>query len=147
MTKYCIVLCGGGGKTTLCKKYPDKFLDIDDFMFQDTERREKLMKYITSEEVDIKALGNIYEHEMKNNKDLRNDERIILVHRESNASLLNREILLAAKPTKKLHEKNISDRDDKFKKLSRDDWSSLKGDDLFIYGDFRNLYDKINLIY
>ena len=45
-------MCGGGGKTTLCKKYPDKFLDIDEFMFQDIERKEKLMKCIASEEVD-----------------------------------------------------------------------------------------------
>lgn len=143
MTKYCIILCGGGGKTTLCKKYPDKFLDIDEFMFQDIERREKLMKCITSEEVDIKTLGKIYEHEMKNNEQLRNDERIILVHRESNASLLNREILLTTKPTKELHEKNISNREDKFKKLSRDDWLCITGDNVLIYNNFEELYSII----
>ena len=143
MTKYCIVLCGGGGKTTLCKKYPDKFLDIDDFMFQDIERKEKLMKCIASEEVDIKTLGNIYEHEMKNNEDLRNDKRTILVHRQNNAILLNRKVLLAAKPTKELHEKNISNREDKFKKLSRKDWIDITGDNVFIYNNFRELYIKI----
>lgn len=146
MTKYCIVLCGGGGKTTLCKKYPNKFLDIDDFMFQDIERREKLMKCITSEEVDIKTLGNIYEHEMKNNEVLRNDERIILVHRQNNATLLNREVLLTAKPSRELHEKNISNREDKFKKLSRNDWLDITGDNVFYYKNFKDLYSKINLI-
>jgi hypothetical protein len=145
MTKYCIVLCGGGGKTTLCKKYPDKFLDIDDFMFQDIGRREKLMKCIASEEVDIKTLGNIYEYEMKNNEQLRNDERIILVHRQSNATLLSRKVLLIAKPTRELHEKNISNREDKFKKLSRNDWLDITGDKVFVYENFEELYSKIFL--
>lgn len=146
MTKYCIVICGGGGKTTLCKKYSNKFLDIDEFMFQDIERKEKLMKCITSEEIDIKTLGNIYEHEMKNNEDLRNDKRILLVHRESNAALLNRKILLTAKPTKDLHEKNISNREDKFKKLSRVDWLDINGDKVFVYENFEELYNKITKI-
>jgi hypothetical protein len=28
-----IAVCGGGGKTTICKKYPTLFLDIDDFIW------------------------------------------------------------------------------------------------------------------
>jgi len=28
-----IVICGGGGKTELVKKYPEIFLDIDDFIW------------------------------------------------------------------------------------------------------------------
>lgn len=28
-----IVICGGGGKTTLNNTYPDLFLDIDDFIW------------------------------------------------------------------------------------------------------------------
>lgn len=28
-----IAVCGGGGKTTICNKYPEKFLDIDTFIW------------------------------------------------------------------------------------------------------------------
>lgn len=33
VTMKLIIICGSGDKTTLTKKYPDLFLDIDDFVW------------------------------------------------------------------------------------------------------------------
>ena len=33
-----ITICGGGGKTTICKKYPNLFLDIDSFIWSETNK-------------------------------------------------------------------------------------------------------------
>ena len=41
-----IAICGGGGKTTICKKYPHLFLDIDDFIWKFEEYHEELNKFI-----------------------------------------------------------------------------------------------------
>ena len=37
MKKKCIIICGGGGKTTLYNKFPTLFFDIDDFICEDGE--------------------------------------------------------------------------------------------------------------
>ena len=39
---YLIAICGGGGKTTLAKKYPNFFLDIDEFVW--SNQNEKYLK-------------------------------------------------------------------------------------------------------
>ena len=51
-----IVVCGGGGKTTLMQKYPDFFLDIDDFIW--SYRRDQLREAIAVE--NMNTISNIY---------------------------------------------------------------------------------------
>ena len=46
MYKNCIVICGGGGKTTLFNKNPKKYLDIDYYIWNDTERKLKLEEFL-----------------------------------------------------------------------------------------------------
>lgn len=140
MTKYCIIICGGGGKTTLYENYSDKFLDIDYFI---KENNKNICNCFSNDKIDIQMIGNIYQSEMKNNLKLRNDKRILLVHRRNNTILLDREILLIAKPSKNLHENNISSRKEPFKNLARNDWLNIEGHDVFIYNNFEELYDKI----
>ena len=140
MTKYCIIICGGGGKTTLYENYSDKFLDIDYFI---KENNKNICNCFSNDKIDIQMIDNIYQSEMKNNLKLRNDKRILLVYRRNNAILLDREILLIAKPSKNLHEKNISSRKEPFKNLARNDWLNIEGPDVFIYNNFEELYDKI----
>ncbi len=52
-----IVICGGGGKTTLVNKYPDLFLDIDDFIWSsyNTNYHKQLSDAITLE--DMNTIG------------------------------------------------------------------------------------------
>ena len=54
-----IVICGGGGKTTLVKKYPDLFLDIDEFVWssRNTMFHDELCDAIAKE--DMCAIGYI----------------------------------------------------------------------------------------
>ena len=40
-----IVICGGGGKTTLMQKYPDFFLDIDDFIWSYNTNYHDQLRY------------------------------------------------------------------------------------------------------
>ena len=56
-----IVICGGGGKTTLMKKYPHLFLDIDDFVWSyNTNYLEQLNNAIKIE--DMNDISNIYKN-------------------------------------------------------------------------------------
>ena len=50
---YCIIICGGGGKTNLSQKYPNLFLDIDDFMwnYESQKRRHILQKYVENNNI------------------------------------------------------------------------------------------------
>ena len=86
---YCIIICGGRGKTTLSQNYPKLFLDIDDFMwnYENKKRRVTLQKYVEGD--DIEGISNIYRETMRHNHLLRNDYRIILCHRPENAEDLN----------------------------------------------------------
>ena len=43
-----IAICGGGGKSYISKKYPNKFLDLDEFIYSNIEpnKKEELLIYI-----------------------------------------------------------------------------------------------------
>ena len=68
----CIVLCGGGGKTTLYEKYPDIFLDIDYFMWNSSKYISSLNKALQNK--DINGIGEIYQDAMKNDEELSIDD-------------------------------------------------------------------------
>ena len=140
---YCIIICGGGGKTNLSQKYPNLFLDIDDFMwnYESKKRRHILQKYV--EDGNIECIGNLYQNTMRNNQLLRNDSRIILCHRPENAEDLNRKIFCICRPKKELHDKNIEKRNTILKKFARNDWISLSEYTPFEYDNFCEFYNFI----
>ena len=144
MNKYCIILCGGGGKTTLFNKYPHKFVDIDYFIWNRLKKKKlkNLENYI--EINNIPKISEFYKFEMINNEELRNDKRIILTHHPNNSDLLNRNILGIYRPIKDLHEKNIKNRYEKIKILSRNDWNNLTK---YNYTEFNNYNELENLIF
>lgn len=119
----CLVLCGGGGKSQLFLSAPTKYLDIDSYMWDNTERKKNLQKILDRK--DIVSLSKQYEYVMKNDKKLREDKRIILVHHPINATWLNRDIIGIYRPIKSLHEKNIATREKYYQELARNDWNAL----------------------
>lgn len=138
----CIVLCGGGGKTTIFENYPENFLDIDYFMWNNNKYITALNKAIQNK--DINRISEIYEDAMKNDEELRNDSRILLVHTPINAFWLNRDILKILRPSKNLHKTNIKYRDDFFKKLAILDWEHVGNLD---YLEFKNFVELENFIF
>lgn len=149
MSKYCIIICGGGGKTTISKKYPDKYLDIDYFIWNELDKNklEKLSSYIENNNININKLSEFYQNEMKYNKTLRNDKRIILTHHPDNALWLDRKILDIIRPSKNLHLKNIEKRLEKYKNLAINDWNNLTKYKPYEYKSFTDLENQLNLIH
>ena len=121
--KYCIVICGGGGKSILHLQNIDIYLDVDYYIWQDQSRIPSLEKMLKNN--DTKGIGDFYKNIMLNDEKLRNDYRILLVHNPINAEWLDRKILGIYRPTKELHEENIKDRDSFIKELARNDWEEL----------------------
>tara|TARA_B100000123_G_C25733214_1_gene430244 strand:- start:1270 stop:1704 length:435 start_codon:yes stop_codon:yes gene_type:complete len=136
-----IVLCGGGGKSTIYEKYPNIFLDIDYFMWNNSKYIKKLSDALRNQNID--ELANIYKEAMINDDELRNDSRIILVHRPINAYWLNRDILKILRPSKELHLYNIKKRMSFFKDLAIADWDSVSDTD---YVNFNNYLELENIL-
>ena len=121
--KYCIVICGGGGKTILHLQNIDIYLDIDYYIWQDPSRIPSLEKMIKNN--DKKGISDFYKNIMLTDEKLRNDYRILLVHHPINAEWLGRKIVGIYRPVKELHEKNIKDREPYLQELARNDWEEL----------------------
>ena len=135
-----ISICGGGGKTTICKKYPELFLDIDSFIWSDInkEYHDKLKDSINSGKID--EIDNIYKKIMIDNKDKINKDKIILGHHPINATWLNINNICSIKPNKEIHEKNIKNRSSKLQKIARNCWKNLKNAVIYnSYTEFENL--------
>ena len=49
-----IAICGGGGKSYISKKYPNKFLDLDEFIYSNIEpnKKEELLIYIKNKNIE-----------------------------------------------------------------------------------------------
>lgn len=133
-SKYCLVICEGGGKTTLFQENPHEYLDIDHFIWQDPVRKSRLEKILADRKLEY--IGQLYQEVMESNETLGNDPRIILVHRPENAEWLDREILGIYCPSKELHEKNIKNRLPHLQDLARNDWSSLDSYNPIEYDSF-----------
>ena len=121
--KYCIVICGGGGKSILHLQNIDIYLDVDYYIWQDQSRIPSLEKMLKNN--DTKGIGDFYKNIMLNDEKLRNDYRILLVHHPINAEWLGRKIVGIYRPVKELHEKNIKDREPYLQELARNDWEEL----------------------
>ena len=139
MNKYLIALCGGSGKTTICTKFPNFFLDIDDFMwnFDNQTRKNDLLAY--EENDDIDNIINLYRNEMQNNPLLRNDPRIILGHHPNNAKDLDRICLDVIRPNNKLHLQSIKDRTARLKRHNIYGWNDLTLHNPHQFDDYNEL--------
>ena len=132
-----IVICGGGGKTTLIQKYPHLFLDIDDFIWSsyNTNYHDQLRDAIAVE--DMNAISNIYKTIMVNNRHyLQTQPKIILGHDPIYSEWIGVELLAEMKPSTKLHEINIANRTTELKGIALRNWADLS--DAIIYDDWES---------
>lgn len=136
-----IVICGGGGKTTLMKKYPHLFLDIDDFVWSyNTNYHEQLNNAIEIE--DMNDISNIYKKIMiENNAYLQSQNKIILGHNPIYSEWIGVELLVQIKPSIRLHELNIATRTPQLKKVALQNWMEL--DNAIIYDDWESFHTLI----
>ena len=131
-----IVICGGGGKTTLMQKYPDFFLDIDDFIWSyNTNYHDQLRVAIAVE--DMNAISNIYKTIMVNSRQyLQTQGKIILGHDPIYSEWIGVELLVQMKPSIRLHELNIATRTPELKRIALQNWMDL--DNAIIYDDWES---------
>jgi hypothetical protein len=137
-----LVICGGGGKTTLTKKYPDLFLDIDEFVWSshNTQYHKELLEAISIK--DINTIKNIYKSIMVNNRDyLQTQSKIILGHNQIYSEWIGVELLAELKPSITLHEINIANRKPELKIIAKQNWNDLS--DAIIYDDWESFYNLI----
>ncbi len=136
-----IVICGGGGKTELVKKYPELFLDIDDFIwsFHNVKYHKELQNAITSE--DVATVSNIYKTIITTSREyLQSQPKIILGHDSIYSEWIGIDLLVELKPSTRLHELNIGSRSPQLKKLSLLNWEKLSN--ATIYDDWED-FNKI----
>ena len=136
-----IVICGGGGKTELVKKYPELFLDIDDFIwsFHNVKYHKELQDAIMSE--DAVTVSNIYKTIITTNREyLQCQSKIILGHDSIYSEWIGIDLLVELKPSTRLHELNIGTRSPQLKKLPLLNWEKLSN--ATIYDDWED-YNKI----
>uniref|UniRef100_A0A6C0I3Z7 Deoxynucleoside kinase domain-containing protein n=1 Tax=viral metagenome TaxID=1070528 RepID=A0A6C0I3Z7_9ZZZZ len=140
-----IVICGGGGKTTLIKKYPDLFLDIDDFIWSSYNNKYHTQLYDAITTEDMNAICDIYKTIMVNNRDyLQTQPKIILGHDPIYSEWIGVKLLTEMKPSIKLHELNIANRTHELKKIALRNWTDLS--DAIIYDDWES-FNKLILNY
>ena len=131
-----IVICEGGGKTTLMQKYPHFFLDIDDFIWSyNTNYHDQLRNAIAVE--DMNAISNIYKTIMVNSRQyLQTQGKIILGHDPIYSEWIGVELLVQMKPSIRLHELNIATRTPELKRIALQNWMDL--DNAIIYDDWES---------
>ena len=132
-----IVICGGGGKTTLMQKYPHLFLDIDDFIWSsyNTNYHDQLRDAIAVE--NMNTISNIYKTIMVNNRHyLQTQPKIILGHDPIYSEWIGVELLIQMKPSITLHESNIKNRPPELKGIALRNWVELSN--AIIYDDWES---------
>ena len=132
-----IVICGGGGKTTLLKKYPHLFLDIDDFIWSsyNTNYHDELREAIVVE--NMNSISDIYKTIMVSNRHyLQTQSKIILGHDPIYSEWIGVELLIQMKPSINLHESNIKNRPPELKKIALRNWADLSN--AIIYDDWES---------
>jgi hypothetical protein len=130
-----IVICGGGGKTTLMQNYPHLFLDIDHFIWSsyNTNYHDQLRDAIAVE--NMNTISNIYKTIMVNNRHyLQTQPKIILGHDPIYSEWIGVELLIQMKPSIILHESNIKSRPTELKRIALRNWVDLSN--AIIYDDW-----------
>jgi len=132
-----IVICGGGGKTTLLQKYPHLFLDIDDFIWSsyNTDYHDQLREAIALE--NMNTISDIYKTIMVSNRHyLQTQSKIILGHDPIYSEWIGVELVIQMKPSINLHESNIKNRPPQLKRLALRNWVDLSN--AIIYDDWES---------
>jgi hypothetical protein len=127
-----VAICGGGGKTTISEKYPNLFLDIDNFVWSEKNRvfHPKIIECLETKNYEL--LGSIYKEILVTNKEyLKSQNKIILVHHPDNADWLEGECICKLKPCYELLLDNISKRDNNLRAVSINSWYELKDAHIF----------------
>jgi hypothetical protein len=132
-----IVICGGGGKTTLLQKYPHLFLDIDDFIWSsyNANYHDELREAISVE--NMNSISDIYKTIMVSNRHyLQTQSKIILGHDPIYSEWIGVELLIQLKPSINLHESNIKYRPPELKRIALQNWVDLSN--AIIYDDWKS---------
>ena len=132
-----IVICGGGGKTTLLQKYPHLFLDIDDFIWSsyNANYHDELREAISVE--NMNSISDIYKTIMVSNRHyLQTQSKIILGHDPIYSEWIGVELLIQLKPSINLHESNIKNRPPELKRIALQNWVDLSN--AIIYDDWKS---------
>ena len=140
----CLVICGGGGKTTIFHKNPLQFLDIDYYIWNIPTIKKKLKLYLAENMTD--NIGSLYQQVMLTDSKLREDKRILLVHRPENALWLDRKILKIIRPNSEIHKKNIYARSEYLRKLAIKDWEALTPYNPIEYNNYIELEEIIDTL-
>ena len=101
-----IAMPGGSGKTILSLKHPDKFIDIDDFVWE--HAHDELYAALDSRRFDV--VSEIYKRTMLTHRNALDRTKIILAHHPTNAEWLNASCIARIRPSKALHEENLRRR-------------------------------------
>jgi hypothetical protein len=140
-----IIICAGGGKTTLTKKYPDLFLDIDDFIWSSYNTKYHKQLYHAITVGDINTVSNIYKTIIINNRYyLQTQSKIILGHNPIYSEWIGVELLTVMKPSIKLHELNIANRTQELKRIALWNWIDLSN--AIVYDDWET-FNKLIIRY
>ena len=124
---YGVAICGGGGKTTIVTKYPNKFIDIDEFVWSDQNKCYHPAILRAVETNNNALLTEIYKELLTSNKGLFiNLNKIVLFHHPINAEWLDIECIASIKPNKKLFTENIASRNKELQEISRTSWENLE---------------------
>lgn len=139
-----IVICGGGGKTYISKKY-NELLDIDEFIWSIKNKKYHNEILESIEKEDYNNLGEIYKTILiENKKYLQNLKKIILVHSQINAEWLDMKCLSIIKPQYNIFLHNIKNRNDKLKKTAINNWNKLNNSIQYnSYEEFETIIKKL----
>jgi len=122
-----VAICGGGGKTTIKAKFPNKFIDIDEFVWDNHNKKYHAFILDSIDRKDYETLGKIYKEIYLNSYDyFKSLDKVILVHHPKNAEWLKSKCLIQLKPSKELFNKNISCRSSALQEVSLNSWDNLE---------------------
>ena len=119
-----VAICGGGGKSTLATKWPDRFVDIDLIVWADDNKKwhPGIVKALKVR--DFVAIEAIFDKIFAETP-LVEPHRIILTHHPTQEERYGAEYVCVARPSRALHEANIAERTEEFKAISRNSWAKL----------------------
>jgi hypothetical protein len=144
-----VAICGGGGKTTISNKYPNLFLDIDEFVWGQKNKSFHSKIELCLKQQNFDLLGEIYKEILISNKSFfKIQNKIILMHHPENAAWINDKCILNLKPNYELFLKNIENRSEDLKKVSINSWNMLDEAHIFnSYLDLENILLNLAGIY
>ena len=126
----CVAICGGGGKSTLARKHPTKFVDIDVFVWDEInkEYHGELERAVVAQ--DTKTIGRLYRKILLSGVEKRfrlchRPVVLLLHHPEMCGWILGSRCVAVLRPTLRLHRSSIADRTPEMQAVSTNSWERL----------------------